>query len=35
MKLVSKVTCVGCERVFYLFDDNDSNEWYYGHDCEA
>jgi hypothetical protein len=28
-------TCVECERVFNLLDQNDANEYYYGHDCEA
>lgn len=27
--------CVECERVFDLTDDNDVEEWHYGHDCEA
>lgn len=26
--------CMGCERVFDLFDENEADEWYYGHDCE-
>lgn len=26
--------CVECGRVFDLFDEDDSNEWHYGHDCE-
>ena len=28
------VTCVECEKVFDLFDDQDSAELAYGHDCE-
>lgn len=27
--------CPECERVFDLRDDTDSDEWAYGHDCEA
>lgn len=26
--------CVECNRVFDLLDENDANEWFYGHDCE-
>lgn len=28
-------TCVECERVFNLLDENDANEVAYGHDCES
>jgi hypothetical protein len=31
----SKPVCVECERVFDLFDEEDAEEWFYGHDCEA
>jgi len=27
--------CPECGRVFNLRDENDANEFYYGHDCEA
>jgi hypothetical protein len=27
--------CVECDRRFNLFDADDANEWFYGHDCEA
>jgi hypothetical protein len=27
--------CEECERVFDLFDETDSQEWFYGHDCET
>jgi hypothetical protein len=27
--------CDECERGFNLFDANDANEWFYGHDCES
>ena len=29
------VTCPECERVFDLTDEDDANEWFYGHDCEG
>jgi hypothetical protein len=28
-------TCVECERVFDMTNTVDSNEWSFGHDCEA
>ena len=31
---MSKAKCTECGRVFDLFDEDDANEWYYGHDCE-
>jgi hypothetical protein len=34
MKISTKARCVECNRVFDLLDDNDANEWAYGHDCE-
>ena len=27
--------CAECERIFDLTDEVDSQEWYYGHDCEG
>jgi antirestriction protein len=30
-----QVKCVECERVFDLTDALESDEWNYGHDCEA
>ena len=30
-----KAKCVECDRVFDLTDENDANEWHYGHDCEG
>lgn len=27
--------CVECARVFDLRNEDDAQEWYYGHDCEA
>jgi hypothetical protein len=29
-----KTECAECGRVFDLLDDNDQEEWTYGHDCE-
>jgi len=26
--------CVECDRSFNLFDADDANGWFYGHDCE-
>lgn len=34
MKVNSTMICEECERVFDLFDEDQANEWYYGHDCE-
>jgi len=31
---MSKAKCTECGRVFDLLDEDDANEWYYGHDCE-
>lgn len=28
------VKCDECERIFDLTDEEQGNEWYYGHDCE-
>lgn len=28
------VKCPECGRVFDLTDENDAEEWAYGHDCE-
>ncbi len=30
----AKQICGECDRVFNLADENDSQEWFYGHDCE-
>lgn len=35
MKIYTKTKCIECERVFDLLNEDDANEWYYGHDCEA
>jgi hypothetical protein len=28
-------TCYECDREFDLHDETDTQEWHYGHDCEA
>lgn len=30
-----KATCMECDRVFDLEDEDDAEEYYYGHDCES
>jgi len=30
-----KATCIECNRVFNLYDVDDAEEWYAGHDCEV
>ena len=30
----SLAKCVECDRVFDLMSETDTEEWYYGHDCE-
>lgn len=35
MKVRTKARCVECERVFDLTDEDDADEFYNGHDCEA
>ena len=34
VNLMPKAVCPECERVFNLLDENDVNEWSFGHDCE-
>jgi hypothetical protein len=34
MKIKTKAMCVECNRIFDLLDEDDANEYYYGHDCE-
>ena len=29
-----RATCIECNRVFNLFNVDDADEWYSGHDCE-
>lgn len=35
MKIQTQAKCVECERVFDLLNEDDANEWHYGHDCEV
>ena len=35
LRVVTRTQCAECGRVFDLLDDNDSAEWFYGHDCEV
>lgn len=30
----TRARCPECGRVFDLTDEDEANEWYYGHDCE-
>jgi hypothetical protein len=30
-----KATCAECDRVFNLYNTDDADEWFYGHDCET
>ena len=32
--IVSIKKCPECNRLFDLMDEDDANEWHYGHDCE-
>ena len=34
MNIQTRAKCQECERVFDLMDEDDAQEWYYGHDCE-
>lgn len=31
----TEFTCVECNRVFDMLDEEQASEWAYGHDCEA
>lgn len=35
LKIQSTIKCRECGRVFDLLDDNEAQEWNYGHDCEV
>jgi len=35
MQLETTATCPECSRVFDLFDVDEAEEFYYGHDCEV
>jgi len=32
---VAKLKCEECGRVFDLSNEEEAEEWYYGHDCEG
>lgn len=32
---LTKVKCAECKRVFDLLDEEQADEYYYGHDCEV
>ena len=34
MRIQTKAKCLECGRVFDLLDEDDAQEWHYGHDCE-
>lgn len=33
--MTQKQTCIECERVFDLTNEEDAQEFFYGHDCES
>jgi len=33
--IVTQTKCPECNRVFDLTDEDDANEFHYGHDCES
>ena len=35
MKIATKFQCPECERIFDMLNEQDAEEWYYGHDCES
>lgn len=35
MMINTKTKCNECEREFDLLDEEDANEFYFGHDCES
>lgn len=35
MRVQADERCAECGRVFDLWDEDDAQEWFYGHDCEA
>ena len=34
VEMLENARCVECNRVWDLNDENDANDYYYGHDCE-
>jgi hypothetical protein len=35
LTISTKATCIECNRVFNLLDEDDAGEYYFGHDCET
>ena len=35
MNMNAVIRCVLCGQIFNLANENEANEWYYGHDCEV
>jgi hypothetical protein len=35
MQVPTKAKCGECARVYNLLDEDEANEWFYGHDCEG
>lgn len=35
LTLSQKIACLECGQIFDLMIEEQANEWYYGHDCEA
>jgi hypothetical protein len=33
MQVPTKAKCPECARVYNLLDEDEANEWFYGHDC--
>lgn len=33
MNIQTKAKCPECARVYNLLDEDEANEWFYGHDC--
>jgi hypothetical protein len=34
-RMTAMPVCTECRRWFDITDEEQANEWYYGHDCEA
>ena len=34
IEMLENARCVECNRVWDLNDEDDANDYYYGHDCE-
>jgi hypothetical protein len=35
MNIQTKAKCGECAKVYNLLDEDEANEWFYGHDCEG